>query len=113
MNQILQDIRIESPEAGTGRAPVSCVIPNLIGPKAGSSTMIYWDDSKNAPPPKRGAKRTQDGPISTFVDKLRGERAPYWFNEYARHKIHLTDPCRMSGMNSFEDTSKVDMDDSR
>ena len=112
LNQLLQDIHIESPEAGTGRAPVSCVIPNLIGPKAGSSTVIYWDDSKNAPPPKRGGTRTTDGPTSTFINKLRGDKAPYWFNEYAKHEMQLTDPCRLSCMNSFEDTSKVDMDDS-
>ena len=74
--------------------------------------MIYWDDSKNAPPPKRGGTRTTDGPTSTFINKLRGDKAAYWFNEYAKHEMQLTDPCRLSCMNSFEDTSKVDMDDS-
>ena len=68
-------IRTDSDGHGTGKSPFICAVPNAAGSKAGSSTLIYWDDSKDAPPPKRGVKRTVDGPISDLVRKLKGAKA--------------------------------------
>ena len=113
-NSKFQNMRIgtDSDGRGTGRSPFICVIHNATGSKAGSSTLIYWDDSKGAPPPKKGVKRTVDGPVSDLVGKLKGGKAAYWSNEFGKHTMKLMDTCRMHSMNCWEDTSRVDMDES-
>ena len=64
------------------------------------------------PPPKKGLKRTTDGPISKIVDRLKGEKAPYWFCEYLRCNMGLTDSCREAVMRIFDEASRVDMEES-
>ena len=103
---------IESSEAGKGRAPFSCVVPYQSGPKQGSSCLVYWDNSKRAPPPKKGVKRTTDGPISKLVNRLKGDKAAYWMNEYLRCNMGLIDSCRESAMRCFDEASRINMEES-
>lgn len=69
-------MRIKTNEAGLGRSPFVCIIPNASGSKAGSSTLVYWDDSKSTPPSKKGDKRTIDGPTTNLVENSKGTRQP-------------------------------------
>ena len=43
---------------------------------------------------------------------LKGDKAPYWFNEYLRHIMKLMDNCREKAMENFSATSRVDMNES-
>ena len=72
---------------------------------------MYPDDSKS-PPPKKGAKRTIDRLISKLVDRLKGDKAAYWFNEFLRHNMGLPDSCRESAMNCFDETPRINMEES-
>ena len=112
INLEFQNLRVDTGEAGTGRPPFSCVIPILAGPQEGNASLVYWDDSRNAPPPRKGVKRTKDGEISTLVNYLKGDKAPYWFNEYLRHVMGLMNNCREKAMENFSATSRVDMNES-
>ena len=80
INLEFQNLRVDTGEAGTGQPPFSCAVPFLAGPKEGNSALVYWDDSVNAPPPRKGVKRTKDGEISTLVNNFKGDKAPYWFS---------------------------------
>ena len=112
INIEFQHLRIDSGKVGIGRAPSSCVIPYLTGPKQGSSALVYWDDSKRAPPPNKGVKHTTDGPISELVNRPKGEKAAYWMKEYIRCNMGLIDSCRKSAMRCFDEVSRVDMEES-
>ena len=73
---------------------------------------MYWNDSKRAPLPRKGVKRTTDGSTSRLVDRLKGDKAPYWMNEYLGRNMILMDSCRESAMRCFDEASRVDMEES-
>ena len=78
----------------------------------GNSMIIYFDDLKEAPPPRKGVKRTMDGLVSKLVAKLKGPNAAYWAKEYVRHTMEVIDDCRMHGTSCWDETSKMSMGES-
>ena len=63
----------------------------MKGAKAGRPTLIYWDCSKCAIPPRRGAGKAKSA-------------------NTVRHTMGLIDSCCMYSMTFWENTSKVGMD---
>jgi hypothetical protein len=60
LNTEVQQLRVQTSEAGSTQGPFIALIPILQGPKKGSSLLVYWDDSRSAPPPRSKVKRTED-----------------------------------------------------
>ena len=112
LNNEIQQMRPKSDEAGTGRSPFLRFLPHLTGAKAGSSTFIYWDDSKDVPPPRKDVKRTKYGPTSKFVKKFCDDRTVYWFHEYDEHEMCLIGSCKRQTMECFGQSSKINMEES-
>jgi len=108
LNTEVQQLRVQTSEAGSIRGPFVALIPVLLGPKKGNSLLVYWDDSKSAPPPRHHVKRTEDGPNCRMARKMAGDKGAYWWQGYAKHEMKLTAPCLRQLMLGFTEASKID-----